>query len=63
MAGFYSWSYFSGLLVFWVFSTRSTGPLGGDQAMAVLNESNDLDAGHDEFVKESRAESVGAVTG
>lgn len=31
--------------------------------MAVLNESNDLDAGHDEFVKESRAESVGAVTG
>jgi hypothetical protein len=25
--------------------------VGGDQEMAVLQEMNDLDAGHDEFVK------------
>jgi hypothetical protein len=27
------------------------GPVGGDQSMAVLKDMNDLDAGHDEFVK------------
>jgi hypothetical protein len=27
------------------------GPLGGDQAMNVLKEMNDLEAGHDEFVQ------------
>jgi len=27
------------------------GPLGGDQAMAVLKDMNDLESGHDEFVK------------
>jgi hypothetical protein len=29
----------------------SVGPMGGDQGMAVLNEMNDLESGHDEFVK------------
>lgn len=27
------------------------GPLGDDQSMAVLKEMNDLESGHDEFVK------------
>jgi hypothetical protein len=27
------------------------GPLGGDQGMAALKDMNDLEAGHDEFVK------------
>jgi hypothetical protein len=27
------------------------GPMGGDEGMAVLTDMNDLEAGHDEFVK------------
>jgi hypothetical protein len=27
------------------------GPVGGDQSMAVLKEMNELEAGHDDFVK------------
>lgn len=27
------------------------GPLGGDQSIAVLKDMNDLDSGHDEFVR------------
>jgi hypothetical protein len=34
------------------------GPVGGDHGMSVLKEMNDLEAGHDEFVK-SLAPGVG----
>jgi len=33
------------------------GPVGGDQGMAILKDMNDLEVGHDEFVK-SRAPGV-----
>ena len=29
----------------------SVGPMGGDQGMAALKEMNDLEVGHDEFVR------------
>jgi hypothetical protein len=32
-------------------NTPDVNPSGGDQGMAVLKDMNDLEAGHDEFVK------------
>jgi hypothetical protein len=41
----------SGLNDFNTSTLDPVGPLGGDQSMAVLKDINELEAGHEEFVK------------